>query len=501
MSRRRTGYAACLLLAACLYFFENNTGTRAVLICTALIPFIPPLRAAFFTPDGSGKEPPREALTVRSFTRRETDEPDGIRAYVPGDPVRLIHWKLSAKKGELLVRNMAVLPETAAEEARCLSMADGYKKRSFRRPAAWFAAGIALCAALLLLVPEARLGAQALCNRLFAASEAVNAYAYRRFPVPEQQNTLAASCLLLCAAGLLAALAATARSRLPALGVMAACTLFQVYFGLALPAWGNLLLFGLFGARMMSRPASRGNAAAYCALLLAVALAAALFLPGVDAATEAASESVRDRLSRMAEQITGAAREMPAGETETRRIHTRSMETGDREAGTDREFRLVTVEEEQISAPHWINWVKAIGMSVLAVAVVTLPFLPFAVLNARRRKARERREAFGSPDVREAVQAIFRQVILWLEAVKRGAGNRLYRDWPDVLPDGLPENYADRFARCAADYEESVYSDHEMTEEQRRNALALLEETRNAMWKAADRKQRLFLKYWMCLYE
>ena len=40
-----------------------------------------------------------------------------------------------------------------------------------------------------------------------------------------------------------------------------------------------------------------------------------------------------------------------------------------------------------------------------------------------------------------------------------------------------------------------------MTEEQRRNALALLEATETALWKAADRKQRIYLKVWMGLYE
>ena len=501
MRIRRIGYAVCLLLAACLYFFENNTGTRAVLICAVLIPFIPSLRAAFFAPDETGRKKVRNILTVRNFICREPNEPGDIRAYVPGDPIRQIHWKLSAKNNKLLVRSMDALPETFTEEARQIYPAGRRKKRNVNRSAVCFAAGILLCAAMLLLIPEARLGAQALCNRLFAASEAANAYIYLYFPVPENQDYLLALCLLLCIAGLLAALAVTVRSRLYALGIMTACTLFQVYFGLAFPAWINLPLYGLLAVRMMSRPITRRDIAVFFALLLMVFLAVILFLPGTDAATETASENVRDRLALMAEQIAGTAQEMPPGETETRRIHTRSMETGDREAETEREFRLMTVEEEQIAMPGWINLMKVILMLALAVALVTLPFTPFLVLNARRKKAQNRRKAFGSPDVREAVQAVFRQVVLWLEATGYGAGNLLYRDWADTLPDSLPEGYADRFIRCVSDYEEAVYSNHTMTEEQRQNVLALLEETERAMWKSADRKQRFSLKYWMCLYE
>lgn len=500
MIRRRIGYAVCLLLAACLYFFENNTGTRAVLVCAALIPFIPPLRRAFLSPDAPGKGKARETLTVRAFVRQEPEETGGIRPYVPGDPVRLIHWKLSAKKDELLVRE----PEKEAdakEEERTVSRAGRRPEKRFRHPAAWIAAGIVLCAAMLLLVPEARSGAQALCNRLFAASEAVNAYAYRYFPVPENQSAVLASCLLLCAAGLLMSLAVTVRNGLPALGILAACTLFQVYFGLSFPAWINIPLYGLLAVGMMGRPVRRKAVAAFCALLVLASLAVVLILPGTDAATEAASESVRDRLARMAEQMAGTVQETPEGETETRHIHTRSLETGDLEAATEREFLPVTVEEEQVSLPHWTNWMRVILLMILSVAVIALPFAPFVLLNARKKKAREARKAFGSPDVREAVQAIFRQVILWLETAKQGAGNRLYRDWAGSLPEGLPDHYAQRFARCAADYEESVYSDHAMTEEQRRNALDLLEETETSIWKTADWKQRFTLKYWMCLHE
>ena len=52
MKKRLFGFGIWLALAACLYFFENNGGTRAVLLCTLLVPLIPALRKAFFVPDG-----------------------------------------------------------------------------------------------------------------------------------------------------------------------------------------------------------------------------------------------------------------------------------------------------------------------------------------------------------------------------------------------------------------------------------------------------------------
>ena len=115
MKRRRLGYAVWLGLAACLYFFENNTGTRAVLLCALVFPLIPPLRAALFSPEAPEKTEAPEAQTAGAFVLRETDEPGDVRPYAPGDPVRRIHWKLSARKGELLVRETA--PEKTWEEA------------------------------------------------------------------------------------------------------------------------------------------------------------------------------------------------------------------------------------------------------------------------------------------------------------------------------------------------------------------------------------------------
>ena len=501
MIKRWFGYGAWLLLAACLYFFENNTGTRVVLLCSLLLPMVPVLRAAFFSPDEPEKDETRESLTVRTFDAQEPEDSGDVRRYVPGDSVRRIHWKLSAKKDELLVRETAAGEAVCGREKNVTRVDAGRKRKVSRQLAAAFAAGILLCALLLLLIPETRHSMRELLNRVFSASEVVNSYVYPRFAVPENQSVLPAVILLLCAVALLLGITAVLRSRLIALGLMAACVLFQVYFGLAFPSWVNILLGILFAGWMLRRPVRRKDWMACGAFILLVTLMTVIFLPGVNADTEAASEKVRDRLTQLAEQIAGTVPESPAGETETRHIHTRSMENGDLEAGTEQEFRLVTVEEEQISMPHWINWVKMILLLLLSVLVVALPFTPFLLLNARKRKARENRKAFASENVSEGIRAIFGQIVLWLETVYPGTENLLFREWAGVLPEELPEGYVERFARCAADYEEAAYSSHPMPEEKRRNAMELLKETETALWNHSNRRRRFYLKYWMCLHE
>ena len=386
MKSHRIGYAVWLLLTLCLYFFENNTGTRAVLLCSLLFPLIPSLRAAFFSADEPEKTVTAEPLTQKSFFLRESEESGDVRSYLPGDPVKRIHWKLSAKKDELLVRETAAEPEETEEEILKDSSAERRRRKAGIRTAVISAAGILVCVLLLLLIPEANRGAQALCNRLFAASEAVNSYVYEVFPVPEDQNILPAVLFL---AGILVFLAVpvlTGHSRVPVFGIAAAYMLFQGYFGLAFPAWIHIPLCGLAALRMMRRPYKRKTLTVFCASVLLVSLLTALALPGVDTATEAASEKARDYLSDAFQKITGTTPEVPDGETETRHIHSRSMENGNREAETEREFRLVTVEEEQVSRPHWVNWMKMILMFAALIGLYELSLLIARVVLARRIK-------------------------------------------------------------------------------------------------------------------
>ena len=199
----------------------------------------------------------------------------------------------------------------------------------------------------------------------------------------------------------------------------------------------------------------------------------------------------------MAQSITGTTHELPLGENETRHAHTQSLATGDQEAQPDREYRLVTVEEEQISMPHWVNYLRIILLLLLAAALVILPFLPFILLNQRRKKALDARKAFESANTSEAVFAIFQHIAAWLEAMGYGKDNAPYAAWSA----DLPPDYASRFAACEKLFEEAAYSSHEMREEHRQQALALLNETEQTLWRQAGWETRLRLRYGECLWE
>jgi len=492
MKKRVIGFAAWLLLAGLLYFFENNTGSRIVLACSWLLPFIPVIRHSLFEKDAVSREMQSITQNVRSFAGLEEDDPGDVRAYLPGDAVNRIHWKLTAKRDELLVREQA--REKTAEEAETKAILEADQAAQSRATKRFFLIGLLiflLSLSLLFMIPSANRGMQALLNRLFDASEKANAYAYERFDVPGDQPAAFAVVLLTVMGLSLLGMALLSGSRLLALGLMAGSVLFQVYFGLSLPAWINVLLFVLFGLWMLKRPWDKCAILCLLAGVAAAAIAVLLLWPGVDAATEAASEAVRDRLSQAAQSLTGAVQELPAGENETRHVHTQSLTAGDREAQPDREYQLVTVEEEQISMPQWVSYLRIILLLLLTAALVILPFLPFVLLNKRRKKALDARKMFESENVSEAVFAIFQHIAAWLEATGHGEGNAPYAAWnANLTPD-----YAARFAACEKLFEEAAYSTHEMKEEDRQQALALLSETEQVLQRQADWKQRLRLKY------
>ena len=502
MKKRIAGFAVWLALAGMLYFFENNTGTRIVLLFSLLLPALPPVRRALL--EGKEESPPSHAVPLagRMAAEQQEEVPGDVRAYQPGDPVNRIHWKLSAKRDEVLVRQPEKAPaEETPEETLCpLSTgkernAPPMKREAGRTPGRRFFRGalfLFLCSLLLLfLIPAAREGAKALLNRLFEASEAVNAYAYDRFQVRADQPVALAVALLLAAGISLVGMVLGSRSRWGTLALAAGAVLFQVYFGLAFPAWVNVPLFGSLACWMLRRPGDRRILRTLGLGVAAVSVAVLLLYPGTDPAAEAASEAVRDRLSQMTQSMSGALREAPAGETETRHVRHLSQTRGEREARPDREYRLVTVEEEQVSRPRWVNYLRIALLLLLTAALVILPFLPFALLNRRRRETQEARKAFQSENIREAVAAIFQQVTAWLEAAGRGGGNTPYAEW-DV---GLPPEYARHFQACEKLFEEAAYSSHEMREEDRQQALALLKETEGLLLREAGWKQRLRLRY------
>ncbi len=358
-----------------------------------------------------------------------------------------------------------------------------------------------VCLFLLFFLPPAKMSLLALCNRLFSASERVNAYAYDCFQTPEAQSTALAWVLIACFFAGYFGLAAALRSPVLLLIFAVSAAFLQAYLGLSLPMWGNGLLFFALGLGIVLFSAPKTSFLPFAVLALLVFMISAALLPGVDTATEALSEAARDQLALQTRQEDALTGENPNSALETRHMNSRSLLTGEEKASVNREYRLITVEEQQISQPRWIDYLKIVLLLLLSAAVVVAPFLPFLYLNARRKKAQEARLLFQSKNPGEALCAMFRHAAKYLENGGCGGGNRPYRRWPEAFPEHLPESYRAQYAACAALFEEAAYSDHHMTEAQREQTRQFLAETERIFFDEADWKEKLRLRYGKCLHE
>lgn len=499
MMRKAATGTVWLLAVAALYFFENNTGTRIVLACSLFLPLfliifrrLTERKGALFQEADQIQPQKAESITGDS-------EPGNVREYIPGDPIRAIHWKLTAKTDRLLIRQEEPVIEVRHEdlsvpgsEERSLNPR---RKKALQLPVQATVFVLLGTLLLLLLIPDFRISAAALCNRLFDWSESVNTYVYARFPVPEGQGVLPAGILLFIAGAAWASLLIISGNWILTLVTVAFLAGFQIYFGVAFPAWINVILFAGLGLLLFPGAVGGRSMLYYPAFILMVSLMTLLVWPDVDPRTEAASERVRDTCSHVLQQVTGTVSETPSDGMETRHLNTQSLLSGEEASASNKTYRLVTVEEEQISIPHWINYLKIILLLFLAVALITLPFVPFAILNSRRKKAQEARKIFDSENVNEAVAAMFRHVAAWLKATHHDAGNRLFLEWTETVSAQFPKEYAARYARCVILFEEAAYSEHSLDEEARDEVRTLLDETENMLYEQADWKQRFRLKY------
>ena len=357
--------------------------------------------------------------------------------------------------------------------------------------------GIALLA--LLLIPAVRNGAEVLCNRLFAASEAVNAYAYEYFAVDAAQSTAAAwVCLSVIVLSMLE-LVVCGRNPLFILLCALLTVGAQAYFGLSLPAWLNVTVFFFLGFFLVRGKISPGMIVSAVVILLGISLLIVWRYPGVDPWIESRSEVVRDRLTRagIAAEFSGGV--VPDEPIETRHVNSRTLIEGENESQTRQGFRIVTEDEQQISLPDWAHSLTSYLPAVLgAVLVLCLVFGLYRVISGRR-AARASRKIFDSDDRAAAICAMFRHIAAWLESFGYGGGNLPYRDWVPSL-NSLPEGYAEHFRESVPDFERAFYSEYQPDEEALRRVRELLTETEELLYHQADCGKRLRLKYVECLY-
>ena len=150
-------------------------------------------------------------------------------------------------------------------------------------------AGVPLLAAVLLLaLKPARESLKCLCNLVFAASEAVNAYAYNYFKVSDAASPVLALGLLMTAAAGVLLLAYLRGSKIVPLLAALALAGGEIWFGLTPPAAVNVLIFALLALLALPVDTLRGRLV-FLLAVMAVFLTVQLLAPGVRMGVEEAS--------------------------------------------------------------------------------------------------------------------------------------------------------------------------------------------------------------------
>ncbi len=337
---------------------------------------------------------------------------------------------------------------------------------------------LALCASILLRLRVVLDGAALYANRLFAASEARQAYAYEKFSVTASPDAIRAfllpSGLVL---GALCGVAARWRQRwIDALLFLLPAAL-AAYLGVT-PQW--FWLAALCAALVVCFAATvRGAAGGVLALCLLTALVL-LAVPGEDARLSAWEETARDALALH----TVAYGQTPQVEevSPPTQIETAAQRFHEEEIAAD-----TGGDETPLHRPPAALW------AILAFALAL--FIP-AVLSDRLKKRRARnRAAMADEDAAKAVRAGFLYAMRWLRLGGLPDGNRPFSAYADSVPSALREDYE----AVLPLWQEAAYSGHVMTPAQRTQMGAFAEKTREAVWSGLNKRSRFVAKYILAL--
>lgn len=330
-------------------------------------------------------------------------------------------------------------------------------------------------------------GLRALLGRLFAASEAKQAYLYDTLPLAAQalwKQSL--QWLLLCAGlplGLLSALACTRARWLLPLTALALAALIA-WLGVA-PAPEVCVLLALALLAAFAIPSPSGTLRLLPAVLVPLLLACALVhfaLPGEDLRLSAWEEDARDalayRTAAWADPQTQLQTAPPPTAQQTQQQTFYLPEQTPTDLGGD-----------ETVFPRPPRVLLAILLFALAL------FLP-AILSDRLRKRQFRnRQGLDDPDNAASVRAAFLYALRWLQLAGLQPQNQ-----PHSAYGAQIEALAG--AQLRAEYEAAVplwqlaaYSTHTLDETQREQMRAFLLHTQRGVWQRLSRRKRFAAKY------
>ena len=295
-------------------------------------------------------------------------------------------------------------------------------------------------------------GAAGLANRLFARSEAVQAYAYDYFVT---RGTGGGETVLFCA------LALGWLCRRWGNGVLLAlCGLWagaMAYFGVTPGPWilAAVLLCGLL---TVLSPKGRLGWGVLAGLLVTLVTMACLNLaPEPIPAVSRLDETLRDGLALRSAAVERIP--IPSQVPEPEHLPPDRVEQEQPDHGVQR--RLVNV----------LFW-------VLAALTLLVLFVPAVIRDRAAKRAEANRADLRAEDPARAIRAMYLYAMRW----------RALEPTPEPVPEEI-----------YGIWQEAAFSGHKMGEDQRQILRDYMETTAKAVWQRTDRRQRLRIRYRLCL--
>lgn len=311
------------------------------------------------------------------------------------------------------------------------------------------AAAVLLAGFLALRFSEILHGLKLLADRLFTLSEERQSYEYNHFSVPQSTAALREGIAFLSA---VTALIFCFHGGLALAGVFLAA---QTYFGVTAPAGWLLLL--LFTAVLSVLPQER---LLFYAPLTAVLIGLAALVvftaaPEPSVRISGWDEQARDHLAlqsifyeRTPERVEIPQEQMPPQP---------ERETPPEQTASD------------------VSSVNVLFIALLLLTLLLL-FVPAAVRDRARKKRERNRAGIDDADPAAAIRAMYLHSRRWLR----------------LKPEPVPEEIAALWLLAA-------YSEHPLTDGQRQQMAQYLTQVEQRVWQSATRRERLRIRYRLCL--
>ncbi len=329
----------------------------------------------------------------------------------------------------------------------------------------YIAVGIAvlLVAALVVLRKYIGNGLALIMNSFYDYAEVAQAYVYERFNVGTTGDSNPYRCMWIATVwisiltGLITALPSAGVRRIIALAVAAFSMLAFAYYGM-IPSWACIAVIAV----ALIFELSRGSILSTLAVLAAVMIvfgAVMLIDPGENYGISRADENFRDRFAFKSSYL---------------------------EKDTESLDDLTEIEEDQLDPQNRENNEGSgvldghRGLVIAIVLVLILAAIGAGVLmfmkRIRQRQA-EHRAGIDSADPKQAITAIFPYAVRWLQPAGIDTSGKTFPSLVPAIRSEVSEEYADRFTGMYEMWKEAAYSDHGMTEDNRTEMKAFLDDT------------------------